>query len=609
MRGLCGFFSERPGADATDTLRRMLGASPAPAPDPELATLDASGLAIYGGAAARPRLLQADGMLLALVGHPRLRDGDRRSADPAELLRALRERGRDALASLGGDFALAAWDSRRARGLLAVDRIGVHQLMYGRANGALAFASTLDMVGGFPGMRRELSPQGLYDYVYYHVSPGPRTVFADLLRVPPGHCVEFGAGASEAPVAYWTMRFDEQPGRAFEPLKREFLGHVQAAVAEGAEGATTGAFLSGGTDSSTVSGMLTRVGGRPAQTFSIGFDAKGYDEMAYARIAARHFGCEQHEYYVTPQDVVAAVPKIAASYDQPFGNASAIPTYYCAKFAREHGMTRLLAGDGGDELFGGNERYAKYHLLGLYQHVPKLLQRGFVEPLLLGIPGLQRVPLLRKLRSYVEQARPPMPQRYASYNLLDHLGETNVFAAEFLATVDRAHPQALLAEAHAPYAHASLINQMLGIDLRFILADGDLPKVTHMCELAGIDVAFPLLDDRVIDFSQGLAADLKLRGTQLRWFFKQALSDFLPPEIITKQKHGFGLPVGDWLVGHAPLRELARDSVGLLRQRGLVQPGFIDELFGARLQEHRAYFGTMIWVLMMLGLWLDSRRL
>lgn len=608
MRGLCGWFSDRPEDDAGSTLRRMLAASHPPALDAELKTRPQAGLAVFGGA-ARPTLLEQDGFVLAVLGHPRLRDKPSQGAGLHELARALRARGKAVLSDIGGDFALACWDDEKQRGLLAIDRIGMHQLVYGRVNGALAFASTLDMLGGYPGVRRQLSAQGLYDYLFYHVSPGPRTLFDGLLRVPPGHWVEFGPGASAEPGAYWTMRFDERPGRSQAALKGEFLAAMQGAVNDAADGAASGAFLSGGTDSSTVSGMLARAGGGPARTFSIGFDVEGYDEMAYARIAAKHFGCEHHEYYVTPQDVVDAVPKIAACYDQPFGNASAIPTYYCAKFAREHGVTRLLAGDGGDELFGGNERYAKHHLLGLYQHLPKALRTALIEPLLLAMPGIQAVTPLRKLRSYVEQARPPMPQRYASYNLLMHLGNANVFTPEFLASVDAEHPQQLLKDAHAPYAGTSLINQLLAIDMRFILADGDLPKVTRMCELADIDVAYPILDERVVEFSQHLPANLKLRGTELRWFFKQALLDFLPPAVITKEKHGFGLPVGAWLIGHKPLQDLAADSIGLLRRRGIVQPRFIDELLGPKLREHPAYFGTMVWVLMMLGLWLDSRKL
>ena len=608
MRGLCGWFSDHPLGLRDDTLRAMLAANQTPIANAELIAGPQSGLAVFG-TTARPTLLQSGEFVLTLVGHPRLCDGDRRSSDPHELLHALRKHGRDALPRIGGDFALAAWDGVARRGLLAVDRIGVHQLVYGRAKGSLAFASTLDMVAGFPGVRRELSQQSIFDYLFYHVCPGPRTIYGDLMRVPAGHCIEFGTSGAADASPYWTMRFNEMPGQRQDELKREFVSLMRDAVTEAAEGAAAGAFLSGGTDSSTVSGMLAGVGPGPACTFSIGFDAEGYDEMDYARIAAKHFACEHHEYYVTPADVVDAVPKIAASYDQPFGNASAIPTYYCARLAREHGVDRLLAGDGGDELFGGNERYAKYYLLGLYDHVPQVLKRVLIEPVLLSMPAVEKMSALRKLRSYVQQARPPMPQRYASYNLLMHLGHENIFTPEFLAAVDPDHGQKLLVEAHAPYAQASLINQMLGIDLRFILADGDLPKVTRMCELADVDVAFPMLDDRVIEFSQRLASDLKLRRTTLRWFFKQALSDFLPPAVLTKKKHGFGLPVGDWLVGHRPLLDLAADSVATLRHRHIVRPGFVDELFSARLREHPAYFGTMIWVLMMLGLWLDSRGL
>ncbi len=566
------------------------------------------GLAIFGDVAP-PRLYAADGVALAVVGHPRWIDGQSRSENLAALVSALRAQGGDALSRLGGDFSLAAWDERERRGWLAIDRIGVHQLVYAQNRGVLAFASTLDMLAAHPGIECRLSQQGLYDYLYFHVCPGPGTIYESMNRVPAGHFIEFDAGEVSAPRPYWTMRFDEEPDRSVGLFEEEFLALTRAAVAEAAEAEHSAAFLSGGTDSSTVSGMLGQVSGRPARAFSIGFDVTGYDEMEYARIAAKHFGCEHHEYYVTPNDVVEAIPKIAASYDQPFGNASAIPTYYCAKLAREHGIARLLAGDGGDELFGGNERYAKQQLLGLYGRVPSILKSALIEPMLRSVPGVDHFAPTRKLRSYVEQARPPMPQRYQSYNLLDYLGKDKVFTPEFLASIEPGHSLALMRDAHTPFADASLINQMLAIDLRFILADGDLPKVTRMCALAGVDVTFPLLDDRLVAFSGRLPAHMKLRGTKLRWFFKHALRDFLPPQILRKQKHGFGLPVGTWLVGHKPLADLANDSIRLLRDREIVQPRFIDELLSTRLREHPGYFGTMVWVLMMLGLWLDSRRL
>jgi asparagine synthase (glutamine-hydrolysing) len=554
-------------------------------------------------------LVEVEGLVFVVAGHPRLAVGADRNEHLTEIAKALRDDAVSAVRTLGGDFALAAWNENTSRGLLAVDRIGVHQLVYARASGGLAFATTLDALVGYPGLQRRVSPQAVFDYLYFHVCPGPQTIYQDVFRLPAGHLIEFGPGIDPKPKAYWSMRFREDHAESLESLQQSFVGAIEAAVRDGTGTASAGSFLSGGTDSSTISGMLGRVGGKPARTFSIGFAVEGYDEMQYARTAAQHFGCEHHEYYVTPEDVVDAVPKIAAFYDQPFGNASAIPTYYCARLAREHGVERLLAGDGGDELYGGNERYAKQQVLGYYHWLPRWLRRALIEPLVMSTPFFRSLPGLRKVHSYVEQARPEMPWRYESYNLLNYLGAENILAAEFLAAVDRSHPQKLLADAHAPFASNSLINQLLGIDLRFTLADSDLPKVTGMCELAGVDVAFPMLDERVVEFSARLAPELKLRGTELRWFFKWALRDFLPPAVIAKQKHGFGLPVGAWLVGHKPLLELATESIRSLDQHGYARRKFIDELLGTKLREHPQYFGSMVWVLMMLGLWLDSRAI
>lgn len=604
MRGLCGWFG---GAAAPHEALAGMLAGVGAGDGADRALPHGAALAAYGGN-ARPRLSQHEGMTLILAGHPRLRAGAQRLAAAEQIADALRARGREALADLGGDFALAAWDSTRQRGWLAIDRIGIHPLVYTRLGDTLLFASSLDALCGHPDVHPALSSQAIYDYLYYHVCPGPDTIYQGMQRLGAGQYIEFGDGAAREPQQFWQIRFAEDDAADFGKLKAQFVSLLEAAVGESTEGAAVGAFLSGGTDSSTVNGMLCRVSGRPAPAYSIGFDVPGFDETEYARIAARHFGCAHVEYYVTPADVVEALPRLATAYDQPFGNASAVPAYLCARHARSQGIERLLAGDGGDELFGGNERYAKQLLLGHYQRLPAALRTALVEPLLLGTP-LGSPPGLRKLRSYVEQARPPMPQRYESYNLLQHLGAENVLAPDFLASVDKSHPTRLLVAAHAPHADVSLINQMLAIDLRFVLADTDLPKVLHTCALADMDVAFPLLDDRLVEFSQGLPSEFKLRGTKLRWFFKQALADFLPPEILTKKKHGFGLPVGQWLIGHRPLYDLAVDSIRVVESRGLVQRAFVDELLERRLHEHPGYYGTMVWLLMVLGQWLDSRRL
>jgi len=199
-----------------------------------------------------------------------------------------------------------------------------------------------------------------------------------------------------------------------------------------------------------------------------------------------------------------------------------------------------------------------------------------------------------------------MPARYESYNLLERLGPANLFDAEFLAQVDQGQPRASLHEAYHSSRALSLINRLLALDLEYTLADNDLPKVTRTCDLAGVDVAFPLLHQSVVELSATLPPDFKLRGTRLRYFFKEALRDFLPPETIAKKKHGFGLPAGLWLRDHAALRRLAGDALGGLRRRRIFRGEFLDELMTRRLHDHPGYYGTLVWILMMLELWFEK---
>jgi asparagine synthase (glutamine-hydrolysing) len=349
--------------------------------------------------------------------------------------------------------------------------------------------------------------------------------------------------------------------------------------------------------------MLREVTGEAPRTFSIGFDAQGFDEVGYARIAARRFETRHKEYYVTPDDVVNAVPRIAAVHDQPFGNSSAVPTYYCAKLARDDGVDTLLGGDGGDELFGGNSRYATQYFYSLYSDLPQPLRQAVLEP---AIRILPEVGLVGKARRYMAHASMPMPARYDHYNLLQRLGPETVFTGEFLAGVSPAAPAAQVEQAYRASNADSLINRMLALDFKYTLADNDLPKVVRSSELAGVDVRFPLLHDEVVAFSARLAPGLKLRGPRLRYFFKQALRDFLPPEIITKTKHGFGLPFGRWLHTHEPLRQLAFESLSDLKKRDIVRAEFIDQLSGVHVNSHADYYGTMVWILMMLEQWLKQ---
>ena len=303
----------------------------------------------------------------------------------------------------------------------------------------------------------------------------------------------------------------------------------------------------------------------------------------------------------------SCIPVVARHFDQPFGNSSAVAAYRCAMLARENGIDKMLAGDGGDELFGGNTRYAKQKTFDAYHFAPTALRRHVLEPMLLGPPIIRRMPLLRKVASYIEQARIPMPERMETYNLLERFGAANVFAPGFLERIDCAAPAELQRDVYRDCDAESLIDRMLAYDWRLTLADNDLPKVCGSARLASEEVGFPLLDDDLLDFSLRLAPELKVKGLTLRFFFKEALRGFLPDQIIRKRKHGFGLPFGPWLVRSPELLSLARSSLEHLASRKIIRRELVADLFSARLAEHAGYYGEMVWVLMMLEQWLQAK--
>ena len=540
------------------------------------------------------------------IGRPYVAKGSARQPfDGAAVATRFNEIGARVLDEIGGPFALALFDASRARGLVATDRMGVQPVFFMQLQQGVAFGSSPADVVSVAGKRPPLSRQALFDYFYCHVVPAPHSIYEGVFRLLPGECIEIEGNRASRRV-YWQAKFVEDQHQEFAALKEGFLDALRVSVRHAMQGASCGAFLSGGTDSSTVAGLMKEIGSEPPKTFSIGFAVSGYDEMEYARLASAHFHTRHHEYYATPQDIVDALPLVAATHPQPFGNSSALPAYLCARLAREHGVERLLAGDGGDELFGGNARYAKQHVFSLYEHVPASLRARCIEPVCRGLVRRGRLPVIGKLTSYVQQASVPMPARLETYNLLQKMGYEDVLDEGLLSAVDTSEPARLNEQAYFNPTAKSLINRMLALDFKTTLADSDLPKVVHSCDLAGVGVAFPMLDSRVVDFSLSLPSAMKLKGTKLRYFFKRALAGFLPDAIIQKRKHGFGLPFGEWALRHGRLRELTHDTLSSFKGRGLVRPQFIDRLTNSLLPQHPNYYGTMAWILMSLELWLES---
>lgn len=572
-----------------------------PDPSHETVTTRCGACHVQGGWIAS----DAQGRLAALVGHPHWK-GETADHDPAQsLLQAYRRDGVELFAQLAGDFSLVVLDPVDRRLLIGIDRTGQFPLHFSRIPGGLTFGTSINLMPRPANWRPGPAPDGIYHYLFFHMLPAPVGLYDGIEKLQAAHRLVLDSRNLHVE-PYWQPRFEEHSRADTTTLGQELHALLAASVTRLTGDKATGAFLSGGLDSSTVSGVLARQRPDQANTFSIGFDAPGYDEIAYARIASRHFGTRAHEYYVTPGDVVEAVPLIAASYDEPFGNSSALPAYFCARLAAESGISRLLAGDGGDELFAGNARYAKQRVFEFWHHIPQSLRRSLLEPLFTRLP--QGIPLVSKARSYVEQARIPLPDRLQTYNYLYRLPVEEMFEADFLDQVDRHAPWQLMRDIYQRPENASSLNRMMYLDWQQTLADNDLRKVSRMCHLAGVDVVYPMLDDALVAFSCRVPSAMKLHKGRLRHFYKEAMKDFLPAEIIDKKKHGFGLPFGVWMHDHAPLRELAYDGLLRFKNRGIMRPAFIDRLITLHREGHAAYYGELVWVLMMLDLWLETHN-
>ena len=532
--------------------------------------------------------------------------GRREDAGTAALLATLYDRFRaDFVGKLRGAFSFVLWDRRERKLLAAVDGVGVKRLVYHHDAKALLIASRIDAITRHYGVDREINPRAIANVLNFSANLAPETIFAKVQRLAPGTLLHFSNGQMRVDT-YWDMRYPVESRSNEARLSRELESVVEQSVARNSYNDSSvglGAFLSGGTDSSTVVGLMARTGQAPVKAFSIGFQEQAFNELEYAELAAKRFGAEHHTYLVGPEDCFDALPQMIASFDEPFGNSSAIPTYFCARLAAEHGVGILLAGDGGDEMFGGNPWYSTDKVFGAYQSVPSVLRKGLIEPVLSALPF--RNGLVGKARSYVRRSNLPGLERIMSYHFLRAHAPQDVFEADFLGELASYSvldvPQRYYAQAPA----SDHLNRMLYSDLKIVLGDSDLPKVTTMSELAGVQVRFPFLDRTVAEFSGRIPANLKVKGFQKRYLFKRAFQQLLPVEIREKKKHGFGIPVSTWLKSDRRLRELAHDSLLSSRAfgRGYFKRDFIEDLFRKHESDDTPYYGDTLWTFLALELW------
>ena len=537
-------------------------------------------------------------------------------SDTETIVHAYEEYGPACVEHLRGMFAFAVWDERERTLFLARDRAGKKPLYYAlTARGAFVFGSELKSLLEHPEVGREINPEALNAFLTFGYVPDPLSIFRGVHKLPPGSGLVFKPGGQPKVEQYWDFPYEQardgkeaadgagaRAASSTAVRAEDYLAELRALLDESVRirlmsEVPLGAFLSGGVDSSTVVGLMARHSARPVKTFSIGFREDSFDELKYARLAARHFATDHHEFVVTAEQVCSTVDDLIWHLDEPFADSSALPTYMVSRLARAH-VTVALSGDGGDELFAGYTRYVVDRRRGAFARLPAFVRRGLMRPL------SRRLPHGAPGRNYLANVSLDPLERYVdSLSTFTGLNKPLLYSEEFRRRLGLNGTDPATESFRARAARvAGLLDALLYLDSKTYLPGDILVKVDRMSMAVSLETRAPLLDHKLIEFVCRVPAALKLNGTETKSIFKRAVAGLVPDELLHRPKQGFGVPVNQWI--NDELRGYIRDTLtdARTRQRGYFDETYVDLLLDEHARKRRDH-SAQLWSLFVLELW------
>ena len=517
------------------------------------------------------------------------------SSDTETIVHGYESWGAGVFSRLRGMFGIALWDRRTRTLLLGRDRPGIKPLYFAEAGGRLFFGSEAKCLLTIAEIDRSLDPAALDHFLAYLYTPRDRAIFRNMRKLLPGHYLEVRDGHVRME-RYWQLKpsatFRGSDRDAVRALDETLAGAVRSHMVSDVP---LGAFLSGGIDSSIVVALMARAADRPVRTFSIGFEESTHDELPHARRVAEHLGTDHHEFVVRP-DALHILDRLVWHFDEPFADASAIPTWYVSEMAGRH-VTVVLSGDGGDELFGGYDRYLPHPRVAAFDRWVPSMGRVLASAAWRTLPhGARGKNFLRHVSRdaqgrYIDSVsfyRPDERRDLLSAAIRTTLGGWDA-ERHFRKPLDR-------------FGDLPFASQMMAFDFETYLPEDCLTKVDRMSMAHSIESRVPLLDHHVVEFAASLPAGLKIREGRLKHVLKELAFELVPREILDRPKRGFEVPLADWFRGS--LRSAFADILGsaAARQRGYFNYRFIDQVLAEHLS-HKRDHALRLWQLLVFELW------
>lgn len=525
--------------------------------------------------------------------------------DTEAILHAYEEYGEDCASKLNGMFAFAIYDLRANKLFIARDRIGIKPLYYYYDHNKLIFGSELKAILKADEIPKRIDLQALDNFLTFEYIPAPLSILQDVKKLLPGHSLTLSNNGLKIK-KYWELNFSLNgmvEGEIKQNIRELLADSVKIRLMSDVP---LGAFLSGGIDSSSIVALMSQVMEQPVKTFSIGFEDSTYNELNYARLIAKTFNTEHHEFIIKP-NAVELTENLIHFLDEPFGDFSIFPTYLVSKMAREY-VTVVLSGDGGDELFAGYDPYIADRYYKTYSRIPALLRSKLIPDLAEMIPpSPKKKGLINKIKRFVEGTKLPEDLRHTRWMIfmLEHEKDL-LYNKDMKSGLIEKDSYKFIRNyfSNIKYLQDDQTSQQLYVDIKTYLVDDILVKVDRMSMATSLEARVPFLDHRFVELSARIPSDMKLRNKQTKYILKKAMEDLLPHDILYRGKEGFSIPIKNWL--KSDLKPMMTDVLAAdkIKREGFFNVDYIEKLISEHLKGTRNH-SHRLWALMMFEKWFD----